>query len=91
MSNKILLGIDNIARKIKNLFIGVNGIARKVKRIYIGVADKAKLIWEPIDPNTGITWTSRTSANTNWYSVCYAENKSLFVAVGSAGRVMTSP
>ena len=43
--------------------------------------------------NSGITWTSRTSAADNeWYSICYGNG--LFVAVSNTGtnnRVMTSP
>jgi hypothetical protein len=40
------------------------------------------------------TWTSRTSATNEWYSICWAPELSLFVAVGISGtgnRVMTSP
>jgi hypothetical protein len=41
--------------------------------------------------NAGITWTARTAAEANWYSVTYGNG--LFVAVGGYGtsRVMTSP
>ena len=49
----------------------------------------------PIDPNIGITWTTRTSAaDNNWNSVCWSPERGLFVAVASTGtgnRVMTSP
>jgi hypothetical protein len=48
-----------------------------------------------IDPNIGITWTSRTSAaDNNWRSVAWSPSLSLFVAVANSGtgdRVMTSP
>ena len=47
-----------------------------------------------IDPDTGITWTSRTSAADNsWQSVCWSPELTLFVAIANTGagnRVMTS-
>ena len=43
-----------------------------------------------VNARPGIDWTFRTSPAGSWRSVCYAENKGLFVAVGSSG-VMTSP
>jgi len=43
-------------------------------------------------PN-GITWTTRTSAENSWNSVCWSAELGLFVAVSATGigsRVMTS-
>lgn len=38
------IGINNKARKIKNMYIGINGKARKIKKIYVGVNGKARQI-----------------------------------------------
>lgn len=40
----------------------------------------------------GITWTARTTPDDTWYDVCYSEDLTLFVAVGSGStnQVMTS-
>lgn len=40
------IGVNNIARKVKNYYIGVNGKARKVKKMYVGVNGKARLCYE---------------------------------------------
>ena len=37
MAKAIHIGVNNVNRKVSNIFIGVNGIARKVKAGYIGV------------------------------------------------------
>ena len=39
------IGVNNKARKIKNLYVGVNGIARKVKKAYIGDASGKARLW----------------------------------------------
>mgnify|MGYP006365523767 CR=1 FL=1 len=41
----------------------------------------------------GITWTSRTPATGNWNSVCWCQERGVFLAVGGSGtnRTMTSP
>ena len=61
--------------------------------------ENGTLIWgrplAPVDPDTGITWTTQNSAADNgWLSVCWSPERSLFVAVahtGTSNRVMTSP
>lgn len=40
------IGVNNVARKVKNYYIGVNGKARKVKKMYVGVNGKARLCYE---------------------------------------------
>jgi hypothetical protein len=40
------IGVNNIARKIKNCYVGVNGTARKVKAVYVGVNGVARLVWK---------------------------------------------
>ena len=36
------IGVDNVARKVKNIYVGVDGVAHKVKKAYIGVNDVAR-------------------------------------------------
>lgn len=43
MAKGMYIGIDNIARKIKEQYIGVNNVARKVTKGYIGVNNVARL------------------------------------------------
>lgn len=54
MYKKDYIGVDNKARKIKNIYVGVNNKARKVKRAYIGVNNIAHLIYD--DTGKLITW-----------------------------------
>lgn len=44
------IGIDGIARKIKNMYVGVDGVARKVKNTYIGVDGTAKIGYQSGSP-----------------------------------------
>lgn len=39
------VGIDGLAKKVKNMYVGVNGIARKVKKAYIGIGNVARLFF----------------------------------------------
>lgn len=42
------IGVNNVARQIKNAYVGVNGVARKVKAVYVGVNGVARLVWQAI-------------------------------------------
>jgi hypothetical protein len=39
----------------------------------------------------GNSWSGQTTPNLNFYGVCYSREDALFVAVGDAGAVMSSP
>ena len=45
MGAKTYIGIDGIARKVKNMYIGIGGVARKVKKAYIGVNGVARKVF----------------------------------------------
>lgn len=45
MGKAAYVGVQNIARKVKNIYIGVDGIARKVKKGYVGVDGVARLFY----------------------------------------------
>lgn len=45
MAKGAYIGIDNIARKVKNGYIGVDGVARKIKAAYIGIDGVARSCW----------------------------------------------
>ena len=42
----MFIGVDNIAKKIKNCYVGVDGKSRKVKAVYVGVNGVARLVWK---------------------------------------------
>ena len=44
----MFIGVNNLARKIKNCYVGVDGKARKIKAVYVGVDGKARLVWQQI-------------------------------------------
>ena len=45
MSKGAFVGVDGIARKIKNGYIGVDNVARKIKKAYVGVGGVARPCW----------------------------------------------
>lgn len=66
MANGAYIGVDSVARKVKNCYIGVDGIARKVKKAYIGVDGVARLFWQAI--TTISKYKSATSYNNYVYT-----------------------
>ena len=42
MSKGVYIGVNGVARKVKNVYIGVSNVARKVKKGYIGVGGVAR-------------------------------------------------
>ena len=53
MAKNIYIGVDNVARKVKQPYIGINNIARKVKSGFIGVDNVARQFYK-----SGITLSS---------------------------------
>lgn len=51
------IGIDSVARKVKQCYIGIDGVARKIKKVYIGVNGIAKLAWQSVITKLS-TWIS---------------------------------
>jgi hypothetical protein len=45
MARGMYVGVDNIARKVKQIYIGVNGVARRIKKAYIGINGIARLFF----------------------------------------------
>lgn len=45
MAKKAYIGVDGVARKVKNGYVGVDGTARKVKKAYIGIGGVARPCW----------------------------------------------
>ena len=45
MSKKAYVGVNGIARNVKNIYVGVNGVARKVVKGYVGVNGVAQQFW----------------------------------------------
>lgn len=45
MAKGMYIGVNNVARKVKQIYIGVGGVARKVKKAYIGVGGVARLFF----------------------------------------------
>lgn len=44
----IYIGVNGIARRVKNIYIGVNGVAKKVVKGYIGVNGIARLFYSSL-------------------------------------------
>lgn len=40
----IYIGVNNVAREVKNKYIGVSNVAREVKEEYVGVGNAARLV-----------------------------------------------
>lgn len=53
MAKNIYIGVDNVARKVKQPYIGVDNVARKVKSGFIGVNNVARQFYQ-----SGITLSS---------------------------------
>jgi len=64
--------------------------ARKLRR-FVAVAIGPGTVSNCATSDDGVTWVSRTCVSGNWASVCFSEDKGLFVAVGSNGNLMSSP
>ena len=47
MATEVNVGVNNVARKIGDIYVGVNGVARKVTAGYIGVNGVARLFYSP--------------------------------------------
>ena len=45
MSKKAYVGVNGIARNVKDIYVGVNGVARKVVKGYVGVNGVAQQFW----------------------------------------------
>lgn len=50
MAKNMYIGVDNVARKVKQPYIGVDNIARKVKSGFIGVDNVARQFLSGVDP-----------------------------------------
>lgn len=76
--NGAWLGVDGIARKMKNMYIGVDGVARKVKAAWIGDSSgKARLFYQSTVtlPATSSHYNTSGSVTTNGTTL-YARNSS---------------
>ena len=66
----MFIGVNNLARKIKNCYIGVDGAARKVKAVYVGVNGIARLVWQSIIKKvTSFSGQTSVGSADNGYSV----------------------
>ena len=45
MAKGIYIGVNSLAKKIKNIYVGVDNVARKVKKAYVGVNNVARLVY----------------------------------------------
>ena len=51
------IGVNNLAKKVKQMYIGVNGVARRIKKAYIGINGIAKLIYNSSPLNASNIFT----------------------------------
>lgn len=58
----ISIGVNNVARNVKNAYVGIDGKARKIKKVYVGDSNgKAKLVWQSIVEAGSVKFTSSTT------------------------------
>lgn len=76
MATKSHIGINNVARKNKNIYIGVNNIARKIKKIYVGGKDGlAQLIYNRIQNVASIDFNETLNYTSTDMIAATADNK----------------
>lgn len=46
MAKEAYVGVNGLARHVKNMYVGVDGVARKVKKAYVGVNGVARLFYD---------------------------------------------
>lgn len=62
MAKKTYIGVNGVAKNVKNVYIGINGVAKKVKKIYIGVNGVAKECYSSAVLPTIVSWSSGSDA-----------------------------
>ena len=78
MAKNQYIGVNNVARKVKQPYIGVNNVARKVKSGYVGVGGVARQYYESVVYNTWKKWNNINGAN------FYLKDMTINSVVGSA-------
>ena len=78
MAKNIYIGVDNVARKVKQPYIGVDNVARKVKSGFVGVDNVARQYYESVVYNTWKKWNNINGAN------FYLKDMTINSVVGSA-------
>ena len=48
MAKKTYIGVNGVAKNVKNVYIGINGVAKKIKKMYVGVNGVAKECYSAI-------------------------------------------
>lgn len=92
-----LIGIDNVAHSIKNLYVGVSNQARQVKAAWIGVGGIARLFYQSsvtlpvIDSRYNTSGTATTSGTTLYarnpstgYAACVFDGSTKFASFTKA-------
>ena len=80
-------GASGSGTGVGNLVIARSGTDRNLKITSLNIPGTSEAT------SAVSTWTTRTTVNNNWFSICWSAELSLFVAVGTSGsgnRVMTS-
>lgn len=72
------IGVNNVARKVKNWYIGINGVARKVKAGYIGINGVARKFLSGLD-------VKPTLADNDWATIAAVSEAGLASTYWSVG------
>lgn len=60
MAKKTYIGVNGVAKNVKNVYIGINGVAKKVKKMYVGVNGVAKECYS--SGVKTVSWSDGTNA-----------------------------
>lgn len=90
MAKNIYIGVDNVARKVKQPYIGIDNIARKVKSGFIGVDNVARqffagYVWKKYNVsqqwNYKMTYTDTDRPKkADYYRLHFPENPQLYTS-----------
>lgn len=83
MSKGVYIGVNGVARKVKNVYIGVSNVARKVKKGYIGVGGVARPFLSSEVEYYGTT--TSLSVPRCWYSAEAIGNYAIFAGGATLG------
>ena len=92
----IYVGVNGVAKKVKQAYIGVNGIAKKINQAYIGVNGNAVPIYKlnPILPSgyQQLEWIKfdKRPTDTGWQDYSYGEGVNTYILPSQDVRIVMS-
>ena len=78
MAKGLYIGVNDVARGVKNIYVGVDGVARRVKSAYIGVNGIAQQVFS----SAGIHFAGRNNGIGN--PITSTDGDSLYISASGA-------